>query len=103
MDIATLNPLTEAEIVQAVAAQRDEAVALLCELVAQPSLLGAEQGAQALMRREFERNGLRIHEFAIDEAKIRDHPGYSPSIVPYKAGTTSSESTSRRGRCAASP
>jgi acetylornithine deacetylase len=84
MDTPTLNPLTEAEIVQAVAAQRDEAVALLCELVAQPSLLGAEQGAQALMRREFERNGLRIHEFAIDEDKIRDHPGYSPSLLPYE-------------------
>lgn len=84
MDIATLNPLTEAEIVQAVGLQRDEAVALLSELVAQPSLLGAEQGAQALMRREFERNGLRIHEFAIDEDKIRDHPGYSPSIIPYE-------------------
>ena len=84
MDIATLNPLTEAEIVQAVAAQRDEAVALLSELVAQPSLLGAEQGAQALVRREFERNGLRIHAFEIDDAKIRDHPGYSPSIIPYE-------------------
>ena len=84
MDTPTLNPLTEAEIVAAVAAQRDEAVAMLSELVAQPSLLGAEQGAQALMRREFERNGLRIHEFAIDEDKIRDHPGYSPSILPYE-------------------
>jgi acetylornithine deacetylase len=83
MDTQTLNPLTESQIVDAVAAQRDEAVALLCELVAQPSLLGDEAGAQALMRREFERNGLRVHEFAIDEDKIRDHPGYSPSIVPY--------------------
>ena len=83
MDTATLNPLSEAQIIDAVAAQRDEAVALLCELVAQPSLLGDEAGAQALMRREFERNGLRVHEFAIDEDKLRDHPGYSPSIIPY--------------------
>jgi acetylornithine deacetylase len=36
------------------------------------------------MRREFERNGLRVHEFAIDEARIREHPGYSPSIIPYE-------------------
>jgi len=83
MDTATLNPLSESQIIDAVAAQRDEAVALLCELVAQPSLLGDEAGAQALMRREFERNGLRVHEFAIDEDKLRDHPGYSPSIIPY--------------------
>ena len=75
--------VTEEAIVAAVAAQRDEAVALLSELVAQPSLLGAEQGAQALMRREFERNGLQIHEFEVDEDRIRDHPGYSPSLVPY--------------------
>ena len=83
MDTSTLNPLTESQIVDAVAGQRDEAVALLCELVAQPSLLGAEQGAQALVRREFERNGLRIHAFEIDEDKIRDHPGYSPSLIAY--------------------
>ncbi|MBL8352828.1 MAG: ArgE/DapE family deacylase [Burkholderiaceae bacterium] len=83
MDTQTLNPLTESQIVEAVAAQRGEAVALLSELVAQPSLLGQEQGAQALMAREFAGLGLRVHEFAIDEDKIRDHPGYSPSIVPY--------------------
>ena len=84
MDTQTLNPLTESQIIGAVDAQRDEAIALLCELVAEPSLLGAEQSAQALMRREFERNGLRVHEFAIDEDKIRSHPGYSPSIVSYE-------------------
>ncbi|WP_088280432.1 ArgE/DapE family deacylase [Ideonella sp. A 288] len=83
MDTKTLNPLTERQILDAVAAQRDEAVALLCELVAQPSLLGDEAPAQALMRREFERCGLHVHEFAIDEDKIRNQPGYSPSIIPY--------------------
>ncbi len=84
MDTQTLNPLTESQIVDAVASQRDEAVALLCELVAQPSLLGDEAGAQRVMRREFEASGLRVHEFAIDEDKIRNHPGYSPSILPYE-------------------
>ena len=83
MDTATLNPLTESEIVAAVATQEAEAVALLSELVAQPSLLGDEMGAQAIMRREFAADGLRVHEFAIDEARLRDHPGYSPSIIPY--------------------
>ena len=73
----------EPALLAAVAAQRDEAVALLQELVAQPSLLGAEQGAQALMRREFERNGLEIHEFEVDEDRLRDHPGYSPSLISY--------------------
>src|SRR5450830_122342 len=84
MDTQTLNPLTERSITEAVSAQRDEAVTLLCELVSVPSLLGAEKPAQDLMRREFERNGLRVHEFAIDEQKIRNHPGYSPSIISYE-------------------
>jgi acetylornithine deacetylase len=85
MDLTTVPPVqaSEAAILAAVAAQRDEAVALLQELVAEPSLLGAEPGAQALMRREFERNGLDIHEFEVDEDRIRDHPGYSPSLISY--------------------
>ncbi len=83
MDAQTLNPLTEAQILGAVAALQPDAVALLCDLVAQPSLLGDEAGAQAVVRRAFEANGLRIDEFAIDEDKIRQHPGYSPSIIPY--------------------
>ncbi len=84
MDTATLNPLTETEIVAAVRARTDEARALLCDLVRLPSLLGAEQPAQARMRQEFERSGLAVHEFAIDEARLRDHPGYSPSIMAYE-------------------
>ena len=80
---ATPVPASESAILAAVAAQRAEAVALLQELVSEPSLLGAEPGAQALMRREFERNGLDIHEFEVDEDRIRDHPGYSPSLISY--------------------
>ena len=83
MDVQTLAPVTEREILDTVAGQRDEAVALLQELVAHPSLLGHEASAQGLMKRQFGRMGLRVHEFAIDEAKIRSHPGYSPSIVAY--------------------
>lgn len=83
MDTATLCPLTEAEILAAVAAQRDEAVTFLQQLVAEPSLLGQEQSAQALMKRRFEGLGLAVSELVIDEAAIKDHPGYSPSIVSY--------------------
>lgn len=83
MDTQTLATVTEREILDTVASQRDEAVALLQELVAHPSLLGHEASAQGLMKRQFGRLGLRVHEFAIDEAKIRTHPGYSPSIVSY--------------------
>ncbi len=84
METQTFSPLTERAIVEEVKSERDEAVNLLCELVSQPSLLGAEKSAQILMRREFESNGLRIHEFAIDEQKISAHSGYSPSIISYE-------------------
>lgn len=83
MDTATLAPVTEREILDTVASQRDEAVALLQELVAHPSLLGHEASAQGLMKRQFQRLGLAVHVFGIDEDKIRSHPGYSPSIVSY--------------------
>jgi acetylornithine deacetylase len=68
---------------EAVAGLRGQAVEMLCELVRQPSLLGDEAAAQLRMHREFQRLGLQVDEFEIDEDKIRDHPGYSPSIVPY--------------------
>lgn len=84
MDTATLAPVTESEILAAVDVQRGEAVAFLQDLVAHPSLLGREALAQALMKRQFGRLGLAVHEFGIDEDKIRSHPGYSPSIVSYE-------------------
>ena len=84
MDTATLCPLTEAELLAAVAAQREEAVSFLQALVREPSLLGQEQSAQDLMRARFQALGLDVRDLAIDEAAIKDHPGYSPSIVPYE-------------------
>jgi acetylornithine deacetylase len=36
------------------------------------------------MRRAFDDLGLQVDEFEVDEQKIRDHPGYSPSIVSYQ-------------------
>lgn len=80
----SLAPPSPAQLMAAVRTQRDEAIDLLCRLVREPSLLGQEASAQALMRDEFAGMGLAVHEFAIDEAKIREHPGYSPSIVPYE-------------------
>ena len=83
MDTSTLCPITEAEILAAVAAQHDEAVAFLQALVREPSLLGQEQSAQALMKSRFQALGLDVRELVIDEARLKDHPGYSPSIVSY--------------------
>lgn len=72
-----------AEIVDAVDGLQAEAVELLEALVRQPSLLGQEQGAQAIMADCFADLGLEVDRFAIDEDAIRDLPGYSPSIISY--------------------
>ncbi|RCW68697.1 ArgE/DapE family deacylase [Pseudorhodoferax soli] len=77
----------ESAIVSAAHALRDDAVAMLQDLVAQPSLLGQEQGAQDVMERAFHALGLRVDRFAIDEAQLREHPAYSPSIVSYDGRT----------------
>ena len=81
---AILSETLDAQAIRAAVAElRVPAVELLSRLVAEPSLLGDEAGAQQLMAQQFRQLGLRVDEFEIDEDKIRDHPGYSPSIVSY--------------------
>lgn len=74
----------EQDIIQSVETLRDASVALLGELIAQPSLLGQEESAQAVMARVFgDELGLEVQALTIDEDSIKDHPGYSPSLVSY--------------------
>lgn len=80
---AALDHVDPAEIRAAVTGLRDEGVALLSDMVRCPSLLGDEREAQDFVRGVFEQMGLQVDEFAIDEARLKQHPGYSPSIVSY--------------------
>lgn len=73
----------EGRIIAAAQGLQADAAALLQELVREPSLLGQEAGAQAVVRRVFDALGLEVQEFLIDEARLKQHPGYSPSIVSY--------------------
>ena len=74
----------ENRIAAAALALRKDAVGLLTDLVREPSLLGHEAGAQAVVKTVFHDLGLAVHEFTIDEDKLRRHPGYSPSIISYE-------------------
>lgn len=74
----------ERRIVAAAHALREQAVRLLVDLVKEPSLLGEEAGAQQVVKRAFEGLGVSVREFAIDEQRLSQHPGYSPSIVSYE-------------------
>jgi len=75
---------TEKQILDAVAGGQPQAIAMLRALVSHPSLLGQEDSAQTYMAGLFAGMGLRVDRFEIDEDRIRQHPGYSPSIVPYE-------------------
>ena len=83
MDSAARCPISEREILAAVASQRQDAIAFLQALVREPSLLGQEQSAQALMKDRFHALRLDVHELDIDEESLKDHPGYSPSLLSY--------------------
>ncbi len=75
---------TEAQILAAVQALRPQAVDWLSKLVAEPSLLGQEAGAQRLVKQAFADLGLQVNEFLIDEARLKQHEAWSPSIVSYE-------------------
>lgn len=83
MSTLTSSTLNEQQILGAVRSLKGECVDMLCELVAHASLLGDEAPAQAVMARKFGQLGLKVDEFEIDESKIQQHPGYSPSLISY--------------------
>ena len=62
---------------------RDEATEMLAALVRIPSMMGHEAGAQKIMAGAFADLGLAVETFAVEDAAIRDLPGYSPALVPY--------------------
>jgi acetylornithine deacetylase len=83
MKTININAL-EQDIVATVAGLREESIELLSELVAQASLLGDEQSAQAVIKRVFaDELALEVQALTIDESLIKEHPGYSPSLISY--------------------
>jgi acetylornithine deacetylase len=66
------------DIVAAVAAEQAAMVDLLAELVAAPTVLGAERSGQEIMRRALEEIGLEPFEVPLDRAVIERHPAGAP-------------------------
>jgi acetylornithine deacetylase len=64
------------EILAAVAAEQPAMVALLEELVREPTLLGREAGGQAVMRRAFADLGLEPFDVPLEG--FEGHPGAAP-------------------------
>ncbi|MCG5241221.1 M20 family metallopeptidase [Azospirillum doebereinerae] len=82
LDHTLPDPALRAAILDAADAAQDRCVALLSDLVRQPSLLGDESGAQALMADRFAALGLAVDRFAVDEAALSALPGFSPPVLP---------------------
>ena len=82
----SLDPILAAEIGAAVEVLQDEAVTELCALVGEGSVLGEEQGAQALMADRFATLGLQVDRFEVDLEAIRHLPGFSPPVIEDYAG-----------------
>lgn len=74
------------DIRAAVAGRRDETIRFLGDIVAEPSLLGQEKGAQDRVEAEFRSLGLAIDRFEPDLEEIRTLPGFSPTVIPSYAG-----------------
>jgi acetylornithine deacetylase len=82
----TIDETLLGEIRAAVAERRDATIAFLSDIVAEPSLLGQEAGAQDRIEKEFRSLDLAIDRFEPDLEEIRTLPGFSPTVLDSYAG-----------------
>ncbi len=78
-----LDPGARRAILDACEALREQSVAQLARLVACPSTLGNEHAALDEMARNYEALGLKPVRVPTDPERLKDHPGFSPPIIPY--------------------
>ncbi len=70
-------------ILDAVEAGFEDQIGFLEDLIRFPSLRGQEKDAQLFLGKALADRGYDVDTFAIDLAKIHDHPGFSPVTVDY--------------------
>ncbi len=78
-----MDAMTETAILHAAREVEAETIGLLDALVREPSLLGAEQGALAVMETAFRDAGLTPSRVPVDPAALADKPGWSPPLIDY--------------------
>lgn len=81
-----IDPGAERAILQAVEGLKERSTATLARLVRHASLLGQEASCLDEMAALYSEIGLAPGRIAVDPAKLADHPGFSPPLVPYAAG-----------------
>ncbi len=72
----------EKKIVDTVESLTDDILDFTCRLVKQPSTLGNEAGAVAVMEAELKQLGFEPRRIPINEETLKDHPGFAP--VPWE-------------------
>jgi acetylornithine deacetylase len=83
MELLPIDPGARKAILDAVEAGRAEAEALLADLVRFPSTLGNEAACLDFCARTFGELGLEVRRVPTEVLALRDHPGWSPPLLPY--------------------
>jgi acetylornithine deacetylase len=78
-----LDPGARRAILDACDALREDSVRQLERLVRCPSTLGNEHSALDEMARAYRALGLTPRRIPTDPEALKDHPGFSPPIIPY--------------------
>ena len=79
-----LDPGARRAILDACDALRDDSVRMLARLVRCPSTLGNEHSALNEMARVYASIGLSALRVPVEAERLRDHPGFSPPLIPYE-------------------
>ena len=83
VELATDDPGLARALLEAADSLKDHAIELASRLVRHRSVLGQEQSCIEEMAAMYETLGLAPRFIAIDEAALRDHPGFSPPLISY--------------------
>jgi len=83
-EFAPLDPGARRAILEACDALRDDATAMLGRLVRCPSTLGNEHSALDEMARIYAGIGLEPRRVPVEVERLKDHPGFSPPLIPYE-------------------
>jgi acetylornithine deacetylase len=79
-----IDPGARRAILEACDALREDTLRMLERLVRCPSTLGNEASALEEMARIYTEIGLTPQRVPVDIAKLQNHPGFSPPLIPYE-------------------
>ncbi len=79
-----LDPGARRAILDAAASLEADTIALLERLVRHPSTLGHERSCLDDMEAVYAEAGLAPRRIVVDPEALKDHPGFSPPLIPYE-------------------